>query len=520
MSVIKCQSCGASLNFPENAEFVTCPYCNSTNAISGELEQIHADKKEIERLLTRAFLILEDGEFKRADELCEQVLDKDPKNPNAYLAKLLASLRLKKEEQLAERVKPFTDSSFYAKAVRFGNAEMRARLEGYAEESRKFALYSEGCKFLSYSSYEEAAEHFGQVKGYMDSDEKFKECYYSLGCLGMENEKYSIALDCFAKSTGYRDTEAKAGECRRILAEQQEIYEHAQELFKEGDYISARSRFDEIAGYKNSANKSKECRKRIYKAGENFMAEGNYVAALEMFEDISYENYRDADSKAEECRKKIFWLASDLQSNTKYAEALYLYEQISGYYLDGSYDDAFSADYWANICRWYIFDEACRISNPVEALKKFESISGYERADKKAQECREEINEIYTRGCKYMIAGDYQDAIYQFESITGWPDADAKRKECRQIAGRCRQKIEAEEEERRQIIYDNACQLMAKKKYREAASEFYSLGSYRDSDAKWHECSEKRMKREFWLSVAKVTAVIIVLILFLLYLQH
>ena len=509
MSVINCQSCGASLNFPENAEFVTCPYCNSTNAISGELDQIHADKKEIERLLTRAFLILEDGEFKRADELCEQVLDKDPKNPNAYLAKLMASLRLKKEEQLAERVKPFTDSSFYAKAVRFGNAEMRARLEGYAEESKKFALYSEGCKFLSYSSYEEAAEYFGQVKGYRDSDEKFKECCYSLGCLGMENEKYSIALDCFAKSTGYRDTEAKAGECRRILAEQQEIYEHAQELFKKGDYISARLRFDEISSYKNSANRSKECRKRIYKAGENLMVEGNYIAALEMFEDISYENYRDADSKAEKCREKIYWLAWDLfHKRRKYAAALYLYKQISGYS---------DTDYWANICRKDIFDEARRCDNPVEALKKFESISGfergYERADAKAQECRERINEIYTRGCEYMAAGDYQNAIYRFRDITGWPDADAKLEECRQ-------KIEAEEEERRQKIYDNACQLMAKKKYREAASEFYSLGSYRDSDAKNNECYEKRMKREFWLSVAKVTAVTIVLILILLYLLH
>ena len=516
MSVIKCQSCGASLNFPENAEFVTCPYCNSTNAISGELEQIHADKKEIERLLTRAFLILEDGEFKRADELCEQVLDKDPKNPNAYLAKLMASLRLKKEEQLAERVKPFTDSSFYAKAVRFGNAEMRARLEGYAEESKKFALYSEGCKFLSYSSYEEAAEYFGQVKGYRDSDEKFKECYYSLGCLGMENEKYSIALDCFAKSTGYRDTEAKAGECRRILAEQQEIYEHAQELFKEGDYISARSRFYEIYSYKNSANRSKECRKRIYKAGENLMAEGNYIAALEMFEDISYENYRDADSKAEECREKIYRLAWDLYYDKKeYTVALSLYEQISGY------DEA---DKWANYCRSHIFDEACGISNPVEALKKFESISGfehaYEHADEKAQECREKINEIYTRGCEYMAEGDYQNAIYRFRDITGWPDADAKLEECRQIIEAEEEKRKAEEEERRQKIYDNACQLMAKKKYREAASEFYSLGSYRDSDAKWNECYVKRKKREFWLSVAKVTAVTIVLILILLYLQH
>ncbi len=123
-----------------------------------------------------------------------------------------------------------------------------------------------------------------------------------------------------------------------------------------------------------------------------------------------------------------------------------------------------------------------------------------------------------------MTAGDYQNAIYRFRDITGWPDADAKLEECRRKEEaeeeECRREEEAEEEERRQKIYDNACQLMAKKKYSKAASEFYSLGSYRDSDAKKNECYEKRKKREFWLSVAKWTVVILVLILFLLYLQH
>ena len=123
-----------------------------------------------------------------------------------------------------------------------------------------------------------------------------------------------------------------------------------------------------------------------------------------------------------------------------------------------------------------------------------------------------------------MTAGDYQNAIFRFEAITGWPDADAKLEECRRKKEaeeeERMQKEEAEEEERRRKIYDNACQLMAKKKYSKAASEFYSLGSYRDSDAKWDECYEKRKKRYFWLSVAKGAAVILVPILILLYLQH
>ena len=53
---------------------------------------------EISPLLERAFMFLEDGKWDEADSYCEKVLDKDPKNAEAYLGKLMAECHTKKQD--------------------------------------------------------------------------------------------------------------------------------------------------------------------------------------------------------------------------------------------------------------------------------------------------------------------------------------------------------------------------------------------------------------------------------------
>ena len=57
---------------------------------------------QIEQLLKRAFILIEDGEFKRADELLETVLNNDPENARAYIGKLMVKLCLHNDEELIE----------------------------------------------------------------------------------------------------------------------------------------------------------------------------------------------------------------------------------------------------------------------------------------------------------------------------------------------------------------------------------------------------------------------------------
>ena len=82
-------------------------------------------------LLKRAFMFLEDGDWKQADEYCERVLDIDPENARGYLGKLCAELKINKEEDLANYNKPFDNMPNYQKVLRFVDANYRAKLIEY-----------------------------------------------------------------------------------------------------------------------------------------------------------------------------------------------------------------------------------------------------------------------------------------------------------------------------------------------------------------------------------------------------
>ena len=84
-------------------------------------------------LLKRVLIFLEDGDWKSADEYCEKVLDINPENAQAYLGKLLAELHVKKQEDLQNASSPFNDNSNFQKALRYGDENLKAELNGYIE---------------------------------------------------------------------------------------------------------------------------------------------------------------------------------------------------------------------------------------------------------------------------------------------------------------------------------------------------------------------------------------------------
>lgn len=74
--------------------------------------------------IKRAFIALEDKEWKKAKKFCEQILATDPECAEAYLIKLMADLKVVRKEQLAKHRKPLHKNKNYAKAVRFGQKEL------------------------------------------------------------------------------------------------------------------------------------------------------------------------------------------------------------------------------------------------------------------------------------------------------------------------------------------------------------------------------------------------------------
>ena len=104
-------------------------FSNETSAASSS-----AASNNIAPLIKRAFMFLEDGDFSKADEYCERVLDLDPENAQAYLGKLMAEQKVKKQENLANCNQPFDDNSNYKKAVGFADDDLRTTLIGYIKQ--------------------------------------------------------------------------------------------------------------------------------------------------------------------------------------------------------------------------------------------------------------------------------------------------------------------------------------------------------------------------------------------------
>ena len=102
---------------------------------SAEQIQVVSNTKSMEAdgLLKRAFIFLEDGDFIRADEYCEKVLDLDPENAQAYLGKLMAELKVNIKDNLQHYKQSFEYSDNYKKAIRFADKNFKNELSNYIQ---------------------------------------------------------------------------------------------------------------------------------------------------------------------------------------------------------------------------------------------------------------------------------------------------------------------------------------------------------------------------------------------------
>ena len=89
---------------------------------------VSTSEASIAPLIRRMYLFLEDGEFSRADEFCEQILNVNPECGEAYVGKLLVEYGCKTRDDLASLDKPIDISKNYAKILRFGNEEERKHI--------------------------------------------------------------------------------------------------------------------------------------------------------------------------------------------------------------------------------------------------------------------------------------------------------------------------------------------------------------------------------------------------------
>ena len=161
---------------------------NETKAVPKQATTANSSTNtNIAPMLERASMFLEDGEWQSADEYCEKILDLDPKNGRAYLGKLMAELKVKQIEELANLKEPFDNNKLYEKVIRFSDEKTRKTIEDCINNikiNKKNAqnenLYNQALgdmiKAKTEEEYKKAAKLFNPIIGYKDADKRIEEC--------------------------------------------------------------------------------------------------------------------------------------------------------------------------------------------------------------------------------------------------------------------------------------------------------------------------------------------------------
>lgn len=195
-------------------------------------------------LLKRAFIFLEDGDWDSADEYCEKVLDLDPECAQVYLGKLMADLRVRKVDDLANCEQPFDDKDNYRKVMRFGDETLRDTLEDYIthindrdENARLTGIYNDAANAMSRAdsedAYRSAADKFKSIPDFKDADALAESCldkaeicrkdgiYSSAKSKIAEDSTASCeeALQMFQSIFGWKDADEQICACQKRIEE-------------------------------------------------------------------------------------------------------------------------------------------------------------------------------------------------------------------------------------------------------------------------------------------------------------
>ena len=235
----------------------------------------------VEPILKRAFIFLEDGNWKNADEYCEKALDIDPENATAYVGKLMADLHVHKQSDLANCEEPFDDDLNFKKVLRFGDKKTVSALMGYIEaikqrtiDSRLSAIYDEASKYMNNASLKFALlETVTFINNYINGEisgnieEKFDDKALRIS---RYEDTYIKASALFKSINEYKDSAGLAIECSEKSRELERCkkYLRAKRCMFAGtlrQYENALNDLASIRGWKDSDKLAEQCQLEIEK---------------------------------------------------------------------------------------------------------------------------------------------------------------------------------------------------------------------------------------------------------------
>lgn len=282
----------------------------------------------VKPLLKRAFMFLEDGEWAKADEYCENVLNQDPENAQAYLGKMLADLQVKSQEELSKYEYPLDKSGNYQKAIRFGDDQLAGMLTGYNEQikerienKRLKGIYDKAYSAMRSArtpqDFKSAAATFRTIRRFQDAEELEKKCIINANKYIYRNAKsvmdksytvadYQSALQLFNSISGWQDADEQIFICQSKIDEIRQMKEaanlHMRKVFNRSMIVILIVGVIVAAVYFTKKNIIPELeykkRKKRYDSAMELYESQQYEEAYEAFVSMDFE---DSDDMAEKC---------------------------------------------------------------------------------------------------------------------------------------------------------------------------------------------------------------------------
>ena len=199
-----------------------------------------AASANIENLLKRGNLALEDKKWDEADAFFDRALDENAEEARAYFGKLLALCQYSTDEELFQRAEDWdeiTQHSEFKKAYRFGNNEYKNYLDElgirWTYNTAQRCYQSKDTSEIFYAS-----TLLNSIKEYKNSMELYDKCLVKIKMIKYEKadermtaakseEDYLRAKKSFEEISGYKDSDSKAAECEVKAKEKAEEEENA-----------------------------------------------------------------------------------------------------------------------------------------------------------------------------------------------------------------------------------------------------------------------------------------------------
>ena len=170
-------------------------------------------------LVGRAFIALEDGEWEKADEFCEQALNHDFQNAQAYVGKIMVSRRLKTMDDLSGLRKSIDSDPDWQKALRFAKPQQKQQYEAIAKSINDNEAHDlEEARIAAEKKAEE--ERIAAERKRAEEEQREKEEKYAVALSSVKMENYADAIALFFELGDFRDSKAMLDQYKNCFRKQ------------------------------------------------------------------------------------------------------------------------------------------------------------------------------------------------------------------------------------------------------------------------------------------------------------